>query len=70
MTLQQSSAEFIADMQDGFGEIATHHFIKQEQANFINSLKTRLGPEKAIIVQVDFAQNYTCDIQDAVLTYH
>lgn len=49
-------------------KIVEHDFVTRRQAGLIDRIKERfIKEEHAISMQVDFAQNYTCIIQNAVM---
>ena len=57
--------EFITQVCTAFHELRHHHFVSKAQANFLNELKECLQDDAAIVL-LDFAENYSFVIQDAV----
>ena len=57
--------EFIAKIVDDVYEVWTHHFIAKAQANHLKVAKENLC-ENELIVLLDFAENYSFVVQDAV----
>lgn len=50
-------------------ELTTHHYIKEEQSKFLKTLKETLGSND-IIVQMEFAENYSFLIQHSSQGFH
>ncbi len=48
---------------------ARHHFIKQRSAAFSQHLKAVASPSN-IVLQIDFAENFTCKFQDEIQSAH
>jgi hypothetical protein len=67
-TVQVLGAEYVQDLQAYIPKILQHQFIAKQQQNFVKKLKDELDPGNCVI-QMDFAENYTCIIQDAVQGY-
>ena len=69
VTLQLPLQEFITKICSTFHELRHHHFIAKAQAKFLTNLKSNL-PENAAVILLDFAENYSFVIQDAVQGHH
>ena len=50
-------------------EVLKHNYITQTQAQYYKELKTSIS-QKEYLVCLDFAENYTCIIQDAIQAFH
>lgn len=68
--LTESATDFCDRIRRYIPKIALHCYIHRTQHEFIENLKTKLVSEKSIIAHIDFGQNYTFLIQDAVQSYH
>ena len=61
--------EFIAKIVDDVYEVCPHHFIAKAQANHLKMAKENLS-ENELIILLDFAENYSFVVQDAVQGFH
>ena len=50
--------------------LSRHHYIAKCQATFFKDLKTHLEPEKEGLLVLDFSENYSFLVQDAVQGFH
>lgn len=48
----------------------THQFKVEKQYQFIKAAKTSLVPNKKVIIQMDFAENYSCFVQNAIQSHY
>lgn len=64
-----SLEEAIQTLEDKMPSILEHVYVKRKQSNFFEDKKANLKSNKAI-VQVDFAENYSCRYQDEVQSAH
>lgn len=46
-----------------------HHFSQQQSYNFFNKAKDLSSPE-SVVLQIDFAENYTCSYQNEIQSAH
>ena len=69
VSVQSPLHEFIDVVCSSFDHLRHHHFIMKAQASFLRSLKDGLAPDTAIIL-LDFAENYSFIVQDAVQGHH
>ena len=60
--------EFIANIVDDVYEVCPHHFIAKAQANHLKMAKENLSENELNIL--DFAENYSFVVQDAVQRFH
>ena len=61
--------EFISAAGSAFDKLRQHHFISKEQSRFITERKEELSNKEAIVL-LDFAENYSFLVQDAVQGVH
>ena len=61
--------EFITKIVDDVYEVCPHHFIAKAQANHLKIAKENLSGNELIIL-LDFAENYSFVVQDAVQGFH
>ena len=57
--------EFVEEAISHFDMLHRHHYIAKSQASFLKFAKESI-PEQTVIIQVDFADNYSFIVQDAV----
>jgi hypothetical protein len=69
VTLTTPIQEFIQLTTDAFDSLLHHHFIAKAQSSYLSKIKESLAPD-AVIVLLDFAENYSFIVQDAVQGYH
>jgi hypothetical protein len=65
VTIVKNLDEFIEELTSNLFNLTIHHYVSKCQADFLATLKENLKPEEAIL-QMDFAENYTFQIQDEV----
>ena len=61
--------EALESLKSKIPSFLEHVFIQRKQASYFQECITKLGPDQAI-VQVDFAENYTCQYQDEIQAAH
>ena len=61
--------DFLNDFSDKLCALLPHHFIYKHQDRFFKEKKDSLGPNECVIV-MDFAENYTFVVQDAIQSFH
>ena len=61
--------EAIKSLEDQMPYILQHVYVKRQQSAFFDAKKANLTQSEAL-VQVDFAENYTCKHQDEVQSAH
>jgi hypothetical protein len=69
VSLTVSTHEFIQLASDALDGLRQHHFIAKAQSSYLTKLKEDLSPDEAIVL-LDFAENYSFIIQDAVQGHH
>ena len=67
--IQSTVDEFIQTATDMIYELCHHHFIKDSKACYPQDLKGNLE-NKACIILMDFAENYSFIIQDAIQNFY
>ena len=70
VTVRQDKETFVAELQEEFSPFVRHHYVMKQQAEFIESLKQRILTEDAVICYVDFAENYSFNVQNAIQAFH
>lgn len=61
--------EFSLELCEKVTSLTSHHFIAKHQSNYLKSSKESLTESKLIIL-LDFAENYSFVVQDAVQGFH
>ena len=69
LSLTVSVQEFIFIATDEIDNLRQHHYTANTQAAYIRSLKENVGAQEAVVL-LDFAENYSFLVQDAVQGYH
>jgi hypothetical protein len=69
LTITQGVDEFLDCFFDQLKSLLPHHFVSKEQSKQFKKLKEDLQ-EGEVLVVCDFAENYTCIIQDSVQSYY
>ena len=62
-------AEFLEMLIQEIDQLTTHHYVARNQSNYLKHLKVTLEPKQAIII-LDFAENYSFIVQDAIQGFH
>eukprot|EP00731_Ephydatia_muelleri_P022793 Em0015g376a len=68
-TITQSTDEFADSLIEKLLKLRWHDFIAKEQASFLMDLKSHISNQE-VIVQGDFAENYSFIVQDAAQGFH
>ena len=61
--------ELIERISAKVDDLTFHHYVKQQQSAYLSDLKKNL-PSTEIIIQMDFAENYSFLVQDAAQSFH
>ncbi|KAJ8946626.1 hypothetical protein NQ318_007231 [Aromia moschata] len=69
LSKSKSKEEFLTDLKNDFPDLAKHDFLATAQADFFQKMKNSVQEDK-LIVTLDFAENYTCQVQNAVQSQH
>ena len=69
VNLTTTVQEFIQITTDALDGLRQHHYISKAQSKFLAQLKDSIAPDEAIIL-LDFAENYSFIVQDAVQGQH
>ena len=63
--------EYIEKLTDAVDQLTTHHYIAKAQGRYYKQVKENLADSQAqALVTLDFAENYTFLIQDAIQGFH
>ena len=60
---------FIDVLTEKLEKLTAHHYIAKSQAAYLSNLKETLNEDEAILI-LDFAENYSFVVQDAVQSFH
>lgn len=69
LSLTTSVEEFISTVTSVFKSLRAHHYTAKAQAAYLSDRKENLG-EGEVIILLDFAENYSFVVQDAVQAFH
>ena len=69
VTIQETVNGYIDKLCMAVHDLAPHHYIAKYQASYLRHLKETI-PENEAIILLDFAENYSFIIQDAVQGHH
>lgn len=61
---------FLERLRQQFEKFVVHQFKVRKQLNFIKSTKETTLSDRKIMVQLDFAENYSCVIQDSIQSHY
>lgn len=68
-TCQLSTEEFIAELSTKLFQLTSHHFNSKHRSSYLRIMKENLVQD-SIIILMDFAENYSFIVQDAVHGFH
>ena len=68
-TLIDTVDEFVDKFTVGISKLVTYDYIAKSQSKFLEESKQTLGPGEFVVL-ADFAENFSCLIQDAIQSYH
>lgn len=69
VTKEGTVEEALHSLQSKMPSFLEHVFVKRKQAEFYEKRTAQMQPDEAV-VQVDFAENYTCQHQDVIQAAH
>jgi len=69
ITRTEKVSDFLELLVQQNSSVTTHHFIAKSQASFLSASKENLDENTAIVL-LDFAENYSFIVQDAVQGFH
>lgn len=69
ITRSEPVAAFVDELTRQYDNLMCHHYIAKSQAAFLSTCKASLDTETALIL-LDFAENYSFIVQDAVQGHH
>ncbi len=67
--ITKSAWEFTETFCDNISKLLPHHFIAEQQSNYLKYCKEHLNSGECIII-CDFSENYSFVVQDAVQGFH
>ena len=70
MTKTVAFDDYVSSLAKDLFALSRHHYIVKCQATFFKDLKTHVEPEKEGLLVLDFAENYSFLVQDAVQGFH
>ena len=62
--------DYVSSLAKDLFALSRHHYIAKYQSTFLKDLKTHLELEKEGVLVLDFAENYSLLVQDAVQGFH
>lgn len=68
-TKQLSIEDYITELSSKVWSLSTHHYIAKQQSQYLKTLKENL-PYNELVILMDFAENYSFVVQDAVQGFH
>lgn len=68
--LTEETDPFLDRLKMQLNKFVTHEFKVEKQLGFIKNAKSNLIPNKQVMVQLDFAENYTCFVQNAIQSHY
>ena len=68
-TIVKSNDDFIDDFLETLMNLKTHTFISNQQKEYYSEIKENLT-ERHVVVNCDFAENYSFIVQDEVHSFH
>ena len=70
LTFVESKDEFIENLVDQVVKLTRHSFSAKAQSAYMNTLKSSLTLKEEMILQGDFAENYSFVVQDEIQSFH
>ena len=70
VTILEPKDEFIENLAEKIVTLTRHSFTAKSQSAYMNNLKTNLKPTEEIILQGDFAENFSYVVQDEIQSFH
>lgn len=68
-TKQLTTEDFIEELTKKISNLSSHHYIAKHQSQHLKSTKENLKPGEFVVL-MDFAENYSFVVQDAVQGFH
>lgn len=68
-TLTKSTDDFVDLLVDKLVVLTKHHFTAKSQSQYLKQIKNNIDKNSCLII-ADFAENYTCIVQDAAQGFH
>ena len=70
VTLTESKAEFVDNLSSQILKLTRHSFTAKMQSLYMKELKAGMTPLTEIILQGDFAENFSYVVQDEIQSFH
>ena len=70
ITIVESKEDFIENLSTQIEKLTRHSFTAKAQSSYMKTVKTSMTPLQEIIVQGDFAENYSYVVQDEIQSFH
>lgn len=67
ITITESKADF---MDNFSSQLTRHSFVAKAQSSYMKELKSTMQPVHDIILQGDFAENFSYVVQDEIQSFH
>lgn len=70
VTIVESKEEFVEKLATQVSKLTRHSYTAKSQSSYMKTLKSNMTPLKEMIVQGDFAENYSYVVQDEIQSFH
>ena len=70
VTITESKGDFIDNFSSQVVKLTRHSFTAKAQSSYMKELKATMKPLDNVILQGDFAENFSYVIQDEVQSFH
>lgn len=70
VSYQESSSDFVDRLRALISKYIVHDYKCKQQSSYIKELKKTLQPNTEILCQLDFAQNFTCKVQNSIQSFY
>ena len=69
-TITESKEDFVDNLSSQLLKLTCHSFTTKSQSAYMKDLRLSMKPLEEIILQVDFAENYSYVVQDEIQSFH
>ena len=70
VTITESVEDFVQNLSNQIVKLTRHSFTAKCQSQYMAHLKSNITPLEDVIVQCDFAENYSYVVQDEIQSFH
>jgi len=70
ITVTEAKGDFIDKLSSQIIKLTRHSFTAKSQSKYMSHLKNTMKPLEEIILQGDFAENYSNVVQDEIQSFH